>query len=178
MVAGAAERLVWAVETLAVDPADRPLEIGCGPGVAVSLVCERLVDGKITAIDRSAKMIEAARKRNREHIAAGKAELIVAAVDEADLGNERFDEVFAVNVRSLWDQPRELDIVRRWLAPGGKLALFHQEPGWSGGRRPRQFSDRLTRILEEHAYSVSDVVTGPTGQAPTVGVIAQPSSRR
>jgi SAM-dependent methyltransferase len=175
VVAGPAERLVWAVEKLAVDPADRVLEIGCGHGVAVSLVCERLVDGKITAIDRSAKMIEAARKRNREHIAAGKAELIVAAVDEADFGPERFDEVFAVNVRSLWDQPRELDIVRSWLAPGGKVSPFHHEPGWSGGRRPRQFADRLTRILEEHAYSVSDVVTGP---APTVGVIAQPSSPR
>ena len=178
MVAWAAERLVWAVETMAVDPADRVLEIGCGHGVAVSLVCERLVDGRITAIDRSAKMIEAARKRNREHIAAGKAELIVAAVDEADLGRERFDKVFAINVRSLWDQPHELEIVRSWLAPGGKLALFHQEPGWSSGGKPRRFADRLTRILEENAYSVSEVVTGPSRPAPTAGVIAQPSSRR
>lgn len=167
--------MVWAVETMAVDPADRLLEIGCGHGVAVSLVCERLVDGKITAIDRSAKMIEAARKRNHEHIAAGKAELIVAAVDEADFGRERFDVVFAVHVRSLWDQPRELDLVRSWLAPGGKLYLFHQQPGWRDLRQARGFSRRLTRTVEEHGFLVSDVLSGDTKPAPSVGIVARPT---
>ena len=115
--------MVWAVETMAVGPDDRVLEIGSGHGVAVTLVCERLDGGKIVAIDRSAKMIEAAEKRNREHVEAGKAEFIRASLDEADLGAQRFDKVFAVHVRSLWDRPGELDVVRGLLAPGGKLYL-------------------------------------------------------
>ena len=57
------ERLAWAVDTLAIEPADRVLEIGCGHGVAASLVCERLGSGRLTAIDRSHTMIEMAERR-------------------------------------------------------------------------------------------------------------------
>jgi trans-aconitate methyltransferase len=72
MASKPSERFVWAVDTLALDPADRVLEVGCGHGVAVSLVCERLTSGRITAIDRSNKMIEMAAHRNREHAARGR----------------------------------------------------------------------------------------------------------
>jgi Methyltransferase domain len=75
MAGRASERFVWAVDTLEVRPADRLLEVGCGHGVAVSLVCERLTTGTITAIDRSPKMIEMATRRNREHVDAGRAHL-------------------------------------------------------------------------------------------------------
>jgi trans-aconitate methyltransferase len=80
VVAKPSERFVWAVDTLALDPADRVLEVGCGHGVAVSLVCERLTSGRITAIDRSKKMIEMAARRNRGHVARGRAVLKTAAL--------------------------------------------------------------------------------------------------
>jgi len=94
----AAARLVWAVETLAVQPADRLLEIGCGHGVAVSLVCERLDGGSIVAIDRSPTMIELATRRNAIHVG-----------------------VF------LRGRPaRELGIVKDHLADGGRFYVMDQ----------------------------------------------------
>ena len=87
MASKPSERFVWAVDTLALEPADRVLEVGCGHGVAVSLVCERLTSGRITAIDRSKKMIEMAARRNREHVAGGRAVLKAAALEKADFGD-------------------------------------------------------------------------------------------
>ena len=102
-----------------------PLEVGCGHGVAVSLVCERLTTGTITAIDRSPKMIEMARRRNRAHVDAGRAVLETIALEDAALGDRRFDKVFAFNVAPFWQQPAAaLGAVREHLARDGAVYIF------------------------------------------------------
>ena len=120
------ERLHAVVEQLDIRPDDRVLEIGCGHRVAATLVCERLDGGHLTAIDRSPKMIQAATRRNAAYVEAGKAEFLVAPLEALDLGDRRFDKIFAVRV-GLFDRhpDRAHSIVRRWLAPGGTvLAVF------------------------------------------------------
>jgi trans-aconitate methyltransferase len=78
-------RVLWAVERLSVEPDDHLLEIGCGSGVAVSLICDRLGDGTITAIDRSPVMVERAVVRNGRHIAAGKAKIQLGELPDLEL---------------------------------------------------------------------------------------------
>jgi ubiquinone/menaquinone biosynthesis C-methylase UbiE len=123
------ERLRKVVEKLDVRPDDRILEIGCGHGVAATLVCERLEGGHLTAIDRSEKMIEAARRRNASHIEAGKAEFIACDLEGFNPEDRRFDKVFAVRV-GLFHREPELarSIAEGWLAPGGELFVFFDEP--------------------------------------------------
>ncbi len=172
------ERFVWAVETLALDPADLVLEVGCGHGVAVWLVCKRLTSGQITAIDRSEKMIEMATRRNRAHIAEGRAVLKTAALEKADLGSERFDKIFAFNVAPFWLQPKDaLGIVRRHLAPNGTVYLFwdarHTQPG-----RTRDLADQLTERFRLARFSVNQVLIKDLRPTPAVCVIAQPSDQQ
>ena len=125
------------VERLDVRPDDRVLEIGCGHGVAATLVCERLEGGRLTAIDRSPKMIDAATRRNAVHVEAGTAEFLVARLEDLDLGGRSFDRIFAVRVGLFHREPdRARAIVERWLAPGGTVFAFFDEPLYAAGWEP------------------------------------------
>lgn len=123
------QRLRAIVDQLDLEPDDRVLEIGCGHGVAATFVCERLDGGRLTAVDRSAKMIEAAKRRNTAYVEAGTAEFLVANLEDLDLGERRFDKVFAVRVGLFHRDPeRAHRLVEPWLAPGGTVRAFFDEP--------------------------------------------------
>src|SRR4051794_1753690 len=167
------ERFVWAVDTMALDPADHVLEVGCGHGVAVSLVCERLTSGRITAIDRSQKMIEMAARRNREHIAAGRAVLKTAALEKADFGDERYDKVFAFNVAPFWLQPKDaLAIVRQQLAPDGAVYVFWDARHTQSGQA-RDLADRLSERIGLAEFSVNHLLVKNLRPVPAVCVIGR-----
>lgn len=171
MTAKIAERLAWAVETMQVQPDDRVLEIGCGAGVAVGLVCERLGAGRITAIDRSKAMTALASRRNREHVASGKAVIRTAVLHQLDAGGERFDRILAVNVGLFRAHAaEEAAALRRLLAPGGRLYLVHQPPVAS--KTPR-LADETVRLLAAHGFRVREVLYREMEPAPAVCVIAE-----
>jgi ubiquinone/menaquinone biosynthesis C-methylase UbiE len=114
------DRLRRVVDRLDLRPGDRVLEIGCGHGVAATLVCER--GCRLTAVDRSPKMIDAAAKRNAAYVEAGTAEFLVGSLEELDLGDRRFDRIFAVRVGLFHREPeRARRLAERWLAPGGRI---------------------------------------------------------
>jgi ubiquinone/menaquinone biosynthesis C-methylase UbiE len=123
------DRIQRFVAAMNIQPADRVLEIGCGHGVAAELVCAALTTGRYVAVDRSAKMIAAAAKRNALFVEAGRARFIHAEMEDAKLGRAKFDKVFAMRVRLFHDEPdRARELVERWLAPGGQLFVEYDEP--------------------------------------------------
>ena len=150
------ERIRQAIELLAVQPDDRLLEIGCGSGVAASLVCERLVEGRMLAIDRSEIQVERARRRNEEHVASGR--LAVETVALAVLGvGVAFDKVFAINVNLFWLGPAaELERIRRALVPDGKLFLVNEPPS---AAQIAETAEKVAAVLRSSGFVEPEILT-------------------
>ncbi len=155
----APDRIVWVVDLLDITPDDQILEFGCGSGVAVALVADRLVAGTITAIDRSATAIERARARNAEHIAAGRAVLQHVAL--ADFHGEpgHYTKAFAVNVNVFWTSPAdaECQVLSRMLKPGGAIRLVYDGPAPGSGR---DVHAAVAANLQRHGFATT-VTHGP-----------------
>lgn len=148
---------------MGIEAADRVLEIGCGHGIAVSLICQRLTTGQVTAIDRSASMARLASQRNASHIAAGRAAIVAADLDNADLPEGTFDKVFSVNVSLFWlgTGPGQIERVKRLLAGDGTLYVFHEPPKPSIAKT---ILDKAEATLRRHGFTTArHRVTGRRG---------------
>jgi tRNA A58 N-methylase Trm61 len=152
------DRIRWAVEALSVEPGDRVLEIGGGPGVAASLVCDRLDRGSLLLIDRSATTIERTRRRNPEHVASGRLALNTVDVADFDPGEARFNKVFALNVNVFWTTPatEELARIRRALDHDGRLFLFFGTPS---AARARQVVGRVVDALRTNGFAEPQLIS-------------------
>lgn len=167
-------RVHWAVQLLDVSPGDEILEIGCGPGVAVSLVCDRLAGGRITAVDRSAIAIRRATQRNAGHVASGRA--VLRQVDLAGLAlvGQHFDKVFAINVNLFWVRPADVELllIKDLLRPGGVLRLIYETPG---EEQAGPVTAAVTAALAKHGFET----TVTAGSSPSLLCIsARPTGNR
>lgn len=157
---------------MAVGPSDRLLEIGCGHGVAVSLVCEKLDGGAITAIDRSPKMIEAAVKRNANYVAGGVASFQAAALHEADLDGALVRQDLRHTRRRFLARrahPRARD--RQRPSRSGRPLLSHFT-NHSMQTRPRS-AKRLAAVLNHHGLVVAEILVHDLSAARVTCVIAK-----
>lgn len=165
------ERLTWAADLLNVQPSDVVLEIGCGSGVLAELICTRLVEGRLVGIDRSATMIAAATKKNRLHIADGRARFLPVALKETAFPGELFNKVVAVNVNVFWLRPeKELAAVHALLAPKGTLYLVYQPPS---ADKTQQVAAQVRQNLESNGFLVTDVLFRDMKPGAAVCVISE-----
>jgi len=167
------ERIAWAVERLGIRPRHRVLEAGCGHGVAVSLIAERLDGGVVLAIDRSPRMIEAATRRNAARIAAGVVALQRAELADADLGEEPFDRVLAIHLPVLQrgDPARELAVLRDHMAPDAELHVSFRP------HRPAEVEPIAAHVrgaLEANGFAVARVETADLASGRVASVVGAP----
>jgi SAM-dependent methyltransferase len=168
----APRRVRWAVEALDVASNESLFEIGCGGGLAVALICDRLDrGGRITAIDRSAVAARRARDRNARAVEAGQAVIAQADFSRDSLAaaglpvkGRCYDTIFSVNVGLFWTGParEELALVRALLKPGGRIMACYEPP--PPGTRGHQLADRVAATLA--AGGLAPTVVGEVGHGP------------
>lgn len=113
------------VAFLDVQPTDRILEIGFGPGVAIELLAKAAPGVRVAGIDVSQEMVEQARARNAAAIRAGAVDLRHGTVERMPFEDEAFDLALAINSMQVWpDVDAGLREIRRVLRPGGRLAIL------------------------------------------------------
>jgi SAM-dependent methyltransferase len=153
-------RNAWTVDQLDIQPTDRVLEIGHGPGLAVAHAAERATVGTVVGVDHSEVMHRQALRRNRAAVAAGRATLVHGtAADLAGTHRGGFDKAFAVNVFMFWADPAAvLRQVSHLLAPGATIALTQQPrgPGVTNDDTDAAGA-RMAQALRDAGYTRIDV---------------------
>jgi SAM-dependent methyltransferase len=172
------QRNRWVVSLLAVQPTERVLEIGFGPGVAIAELVPAGA-GHVYGIDHSAVMLRQASKRNAAAIRAGRVSLINASADQLPAALDGpFDAILAVNSLGFWPAPAErLAELRQRLAPSGRIAIVSQPrcPGATAATS-RSAAGEIGNLLRGAGFTHLSTETLPLSP-PAVCVLATSSPR-
>ncbi|GAB4004771.1 methyltransferase domain-containing protein [Glycomyces albus] len=128
-------RLAAIVDALPLRPGLRVLEIGGAPGAAAKAVADRIGDGHILVIDRSAKGVAQIRRNAAAQIESGRLGTRRVAAEEFELlhAEAPFDIAFAVRVGALDGRHPEAEAIAKRriaaaLTPSGRLFIDGGNP--------------------------------------------------
>lgn len=139
-------------ETLALQPGERVLDIGSGPGLLAQEMAAAVgVGGRVHGVDLSASMLAIAGRRAG---APGAAPIALAEADATSLpfADGSFDAAVSTQVYEyVADIPAALAEARRVVAPGGRLLVLDTD--WDSVVWRSDDDERMARVLsawDEH----------------------------
>jgi SAM-dependent methyltransferase len=118
----------WVVRELAAaaPPPATAIELGCGPGIALTELLTAYPAASVFGIDPSPVVLRTASRRNRPALASGRLTLVTGDIAKA-AAHAPADLVLACHVLYFWADPAsELRRIREILAPDGHIALGYQ----------------------------------------------------
>ncbi|HEY9600422.1 MAG TPA: class I SAM-dependent methyltransferase [Allocoleopsis sp.] len=147
----------WVIHLLEIQPGDKVLEVGFGPGVGIEILTTTVSTGYIAGVDYSKEMVEQARVRNAKAIEAGLVQLQQGSVEALPFADDTFDKAFALNSMQVWsDAMAGLREMRRVMKVGGKIALgFTPHSG--------QSSSGLAEVLTASGFTEAHLVEAEQG---------------
>ncbi|MDD5036260.1 MAG: methyltransferase domain-containing protein [Methylococcaceae bacterium] len=114
----------WVIDLVGIQPNDRVLEVGFGPGVGIQILINSSAAGLVAGVDSSGEMLMQAASRNRKALELGRVDLRHASVERLPFAEETFEKALAINSMQVWSDPMTgLHEVYRVMKPGGRIAL-------------------------------------------------------
>jgi SAM-dependent methyltransferase len=174
MSATNAERSMWVLSLLKLEPHHRLLEIGYGPGNDIERASWVLTQGHVTGIDHSATMHRMASRRNAGAIERGKVELHLGTAARLPYDDSSFDRLLSINSAQFWPELIPgLREARRVLRPEGLLAIAIQ-PRHKGATAADTdaWRDRLEGAARDAGLGHITLPVSATRPTPTVCLLA------
>ncbi len=137
------------VEVADVQPGQRALDVGCGPGPLTRVLAERLGADNVAAVDPSEPFVAACRSR------VPAADVRVAVAEELPFAANEFDVVLAQLVVQLMDdRDRGVREMARVARPGGVVAACV----WASRAMPllQSFWDAALAVAPEQAGALDE----------------------
>jgi ubiquinone/menaquinone biosynthesis C-methylase UbiE len=126
---------------LDLQPEDDVLDVACGTGLFLKKHASHV--RRITGVDHSEVMINKARRRNRDRIAAGTAEIVLDDSAALPWEDNRFSAVTCNCIGCFAEPQRSLQEMHRVLRPGGRTVIaFDYNPDEERARKLDHFWEK------------------------------------
>ena len=168
------------LDVLAIDGAERVLELGFGHGRTLAAAAARAPTAQFAGLDVAATSAQAAARRCRALVAAARLDLRVGDASDLPWEAAAFDAVYAVHTLYFWPEPaRQLAETHRVLSPGGRLVLgFREQTAAAVARFPpptyRFHSvDEVAVLLTEAGFAHREVRSARSGAELRIAVASR-----
>ena len=108
------------IKDLNLQPQNKVLEIGFGPGIGIQMIAEQCPTCTIEGIDFSKLMYKRATRYNKQYIEEGKVQLQYGDFLTASVAHNDYDKIFCLNVVYFWNE---------LMAPFGKVLSLLKKGG-------------------------------------------------
>jgi cyclopropane fatty-acyl-phospholipid synthase-like methyltransferase len=113
------------IKDLDLQPHDKLLEIGYGPGMGIQMVAKICPACTVHGIDFSRLMYKRASNYNKQHINNGRVQLQFGDFLKTSVLDNNYDKVFCLNVVYFWDELKSpFEKVLSLLKKGGAFHIY------------------------------------------------------
>lgn len=145
------------LDLLALQPGERVLDVGCGPGFLACDMAEAVApDGHVVGIDVSEQMLTVARSQVAERGLSDRVDLRQGDAQALDLPDGSVDVLVSTQVYEyVADVDRALQEAHRVLRPGGRLLVLDTDAGSVVCHHPNP--DLSRRVLDAWDHHATDM---------------------